>query len=176
MSVDPYPYVAKYTTSEDDLLSLHCGDGRELSGVYAKSITCVDIYQPYLDHIKAIRPEAMYVCMDSLEYAKQQADKSFDVVSLLDGLEHLTKDRGLLLLTELKRIARKHILLFTPNGFTDNHPHNAWGIEGGDEHQLHLSGWPEAEVVALGFHVLERKMAYTESAQYYESMMYVLDV
>lgn len=55
----------------------------------------------------------------------------------------------------MKRVARREILLFTPNGYLKNEPHNAWGIEGADEHQTHKSGWSALELKDLGFEIIQ---------------------
>jgi len=43
--------------------------------------------------------------------------ESFDIVLCLDLIEHLCKKDGLKLLIELDRIAKKQIIVHTPNGF-----------------------------------------------------------
>ena len=89
--------------------------------------------------------------MDSIEYLKTQNDKSFDTVQCIDGIEHLPLEQGLELLKEMERVAKNYIVIFTPDGLTENHPHNAWGIEGGDEYQKHLSGWSKIWFEAQGY-------------------------
>jgi ubiquinone/menaquinone biosynthesis C-methylase UbiE len=77
----------------------------------------------------------------------QLATSSFDAVVAFDFIEHLTKTDGLKLLNEMERIARKKVVVYTPNGFLpqeafDNNPY-----------QKHLSGWTYNEMQQLGYNV-----------------------
>jgi ubiquinone/menaquinone biosynthesis C-methylase UbiE len=157
--MNPYYYIRQATENGESLLSLCCGIGLELSGLDTKEVTAVDIFQGYLDQVKDRCPQATTVRSDALEYVKEQPDNSFDVVSIVDGIEHMPKEVGLKLIPEMKRICKKQVLLFTPqghgeDGYLKNEPHNAWGVEGADEHQKHLSGWTVDELQDLGFEVI----------------------
>jgi ubiquinone/menaquinone biosynthesis C-methylase UbiE len=157
--MNPYFYVRQAVENGESLLSLCCGIGLELSGLQNKDITAVDIAPQYLEKVKERCDQAKTVCSDSLSYLKEQPDDSVDVISIIDGIEHMTKEDGLELIPEMKRVARKQVLLFTPqghveDGYLKNEPHNAWGIEGADEHQKHLSGWTMDELKELAFEVI----------------------
>lgn len=154
--MSPYPHVAEATKNGESLLSLCCGIGLELSGLQTQDVTAVDIAPQYLAEVRHRCPQAKTVCADVLDYIKSQPDKSVDVISIIDGLEHLTKEAGLEIIQHMKRVARKQILLFVPqgeaeDGYLRNEPHNAWGIEGADEFQTHKSGWTKEELQDLGF-------------------------
>lgn len=81
---------------------------------------------------------------DALTIAKAISDLSVDSIFLLDVIEHLEKDDGIELITELKRIVREQIVVFTPLGFMPQHVEidrrDRWGLSGGD-FQEHKSGW-----------------------------------
>lgn len=154
--MNPYKFVKEATDPNKSLLSLCCGIGLELAFLQTQDVTAVDLHQPYLDAIKERCPQAKIVQSDALEYLKSCGDNTFDVISIIDGIEHMPKEAGLALVPEMKRVCKETILLFTPqgkgeDGFLKNEPHNAWGIEGGDHFQLHQSGWTADELEELGF-------------------------
>ena len=144
--MDPYYYVKQATDPDKSLLSLCCGIGLELAYLQTKDVTAVDMAQQYLDEVHNRCPQAKLVKSDALEYLIKQDDNSVDVISIIDGIEHMPKEIGLALIPQMKRVCKEKILLFTPqgpaeDGYLKNEPHNAWGIEGADHFQLHLSGW-----------------------------------
>ena len=73
--------------------------------------------------------------------------KSFDCVVALDLIEHLDKSDGFKLIKIMESIARKKVIIFTPNGFLKQEPYddNIW--------QEHKSGWEVDEMKDLGFQV-----------------------
>jgi SAM-dependent methyltransferase len=66
-------------------------------------------------------------------------EKSFDVVILLQLVEHLTKEEGLKLIDEAEKTARKQVIIGTPVGFL--------------ELDFHSSGWQPDELKQLGYKV-----------------------
>ena len=73
--------------------------------------------------------------------------KSVDAVLLLQVLEHVEKSQGLSVLEEMERVARKAVILSTPNGFVEQ------DAVGGNPYQVHKSGWGIRELEALGYSV-----------------------
>ena len=65
---------------------------------------------------------------------------SFDCVTALDVIEHIKKAEGLRLLEDMERIAKKRIVVFTPNGFLPQSVHNNNPL------QIHKSGWKVKEM------------------------------
>jgi hypothetical protein len=80
----------------------------------------------------------------ALEALQQLQDNSVDSIFLIDVIEHMEKEVGFSVITEMERIARKQIIVFTPLGFMPQHIDNGekdgWGL-GGAEMQEHKSGW-----------------------------------
>jgi len=169
--MNPYAFLEEIVDKETTVLSLCCGIGIELAPLSAKSITGVDIAPQYIAELKKALPQVKGVVSDALAYIKKAKNDSFDVISLFDAIEHLTKEDGVELINECKRVARKHILLFTPEGYVRNEPHNAWGIEGADHWQQHLSGWTMDELRNLGFTILHRQGGKTQHGEVYHSLM-----
>jgi len=76
-------------------------------------------------------------------------DKTFDTVFGMELIEHLPKQEGIGLLHELERVARRCVLISTPN-----YPDFRGGLEGVDGfnlHENHLSYWKPGELRALGY-------------------------
>jgi hypothetical protein len=81
---------------------------------------------------------------NALDVLKTLADKSVDSVFMLDVIEHLEKEDGKILLTEVERVVIEQIVVFTPLGYMPQHievdKRDRWGLNGG-EFQEHKSGW-----------------------------------
>jgi SAM-dependent methyltransferase len=108
----------------------------------------VDGHIPSMLAARAAGRHHAYVCIDINDVSAVFREKSFDCVVALDVIEHFTKEDGLALIAAMERIARKRIVIFTPNGFlpqraTEDNPY-----------QLHVSGWTADEMRALGFDVI----------------------
>ena len=134
----------------ETLLDVGCGADspvRLFSGRLARTVG-VDLDEPSLE---AARAEGIYtetVRGSALEIGSRFAPKSFDAVVALDVIEHLPKEDGPRLLEQMEAIARRAVVVFTPNGFLPQ------GAIGGNELQRHVSGWSAAEMRARGFDVL----------------------
>lgn len=169
--MNPFQFLEELVKTDTTVLSLCCGIGNELANLHSEHITAVDITPEYIAEIKKKYLFVTAVESDAVDYIKKCKDKSFDVISLFDAIEHLTKERGLELLDECKRVARQHIIVFTPEGYVRNEPHNAWGVEGGDEHQKHLSGWSVSDLRELGFEILHRQPNKTQHDEDFVALM-----
>lgn len=174
--MNPTYYITQATLGGESLLSLCCGIGHELEDTNAKEITAVDIAPQYIDRLKQLFPHVEAVCSDSLSFLLKQPDNSVDIISIIDGIEHMDKETGLKVIEQMKRVTRNKILLFTPqgkaeDGYLKNEPHNAWEIEGADEHQLHKSGWTKDELKALDFRLLLAVGCMSQHGEPYTALM-----
>lgn len=106
----------------------------------------IDHYKPYLDQRKKLETHNKLVLGDvrSLPFK----DNFFDCAVSIEVLEHLNKKDGLKMIKELERVARKKIILTTPNGFL---PTYAGPDDNPDE--SHVSGWSVDELKKSGFEV-----------------------
>jgi len=80
------------------------------------------------------------------------ADGSYDVVLLIDIIEHLEKKDGDVLLAHAERIARRAVFVVTPDGFSEQDGWDAWGL-GHNELQAHVCGWSERELANRGYNL-----------------------
>lgn len=164
----------------DTLLSLCCGIGFELKNATDSSlsgidITAVDIVPEYIAVFAERYPHATTIISDAVTYITRANDDSFDVISIIDGLEHLTKKKGWKLLEECKRVARNKVFIFTPEGYIKNEPKNSWDIEAGDKYQIHLSGWTIDELVSVGYKLLRQHPAVSILGDAYNETMYLYE-
>lgn len=115
-----------------------------------KSILGCDIHRKYLDKIKD-RFNTISLKMDELD---RFVDNSFDVVLCLDVLEHLELMQAMKAVDEMKRIARKKVIIYTPSVWDDNSEHveDAWEL-GENQHQQHHCLVPFEELKKSGFAV-----------------------
>lgn len=130
------------------LLDVGCGASSPIQGFSRRLYRVgVDIYEPSLQQSKRRHIHDKYVKMNILEIDKRFKNNSFDCVIALDVVEHLSKQDAKKLIKMMESIARKKVILFTPNGFIRQHEYdnNSW--------QVHKSGWSPTELRHLGYTV-----------------------
>jgi SAM-dependent methyltransferase len=135
------------------ILDVACGLSLKSKFIPAQIRVGVDIYDKYFDHIEA---EVPYVVMkyDVRKLNEIFVPKSFDLVIALDIIEHLEKQESLDMIAQCEKIARKGVILETPNGYI---PQNLDILgHGGHEFQTHRCGWDPAELEKLGYKVIVR--------------------
>lgn len=122
------------------VLDLGCGSQSPLAKIKKKFfLVGVDIFKPRIRQSKKKKIHNQYLVGDVLEIDKFFKKNSFDTVVALDLIEHLEKKDGLRLLKKMELIAKKKIIILTPNGFTkqDQDENNPY--------QVHQSGWTSEE-------------------------------
>jgi hypothetical protein len=136
----------------DSLLDLGTGGGiLALSSwnIPHDRIHTLDIFPPET-------PWRNFTLGDALDAEKIFGPKSFDVVQAAEILEHLPKEKGPELLAVCERVARKLVIVTTPNGFLEQdpalHPEEGWAK---NPYQKHLCGWETHELEALGYEARE---------------------
>lgn len=141
----------KLDKSSRTILDAGCGKG-EAMGFFNKcgkfKAVGIDIFRPYLKEAKN-KGYFQDLILGDVRYLPFK-DKSFDVVICMEVLEHLEKVDGYKLLDELKRVARKQILLTTPVG---KHEQNFFN---GNPYQEHKYIWKVEELRKLGYKVRGR--------------------
>lgn len=138
---------AEVNSSCDSLLDVGCGFNspvRQLTHK-PKSMVGVDAFVPAIEQSRAAGIHTDYVQCSVLEIARKFPPKSFDYVIAMELIEHLEAADGLELLAQMERIARKKVILSTPNGFLPQ------GEEFGNPMQKHLSGWTVPQFNSLGY-------------------------
>jgi len=141
--------VREQTADCRTLVEFCCGRGDRMKNVAAPVMLGVDIHAPYLHLAQKAHPGAVFLHADALDACHLFADASVDAVLLSDAIEHFEPHDGLALLEESQRIARKRVIVFTPDGFYPQEG-DPWKL-GGGEWQRHRSGWRAADLKELGF-------------------------
>ena len=131
---------------------LDVGCGRGMTGCLVRiyreptRLVAVDAFKPYLDFVEKL---GVYDSVLQLDVSKSRLpfeDKEFDVVLCLEVVEHLKKEEGLRLLSELERVG-KRVIISTP-GLFFNQP-----MFDGNVNQAHLSYYPVKEFENRGYRV-----------------------
>lgn len=133
----------------ESLLDVGCGSDSPVKYFSDGIDRCVgiDAFQPSIDSSAAKHIHSEYRCLDILDIGKVFPQTSFDGVLALDVIEHLPKPAGLALIEMMEGIARKKVIIFTPNGFLEQREHD------GNRFQVHRSGWTTEEMRAMGYRV-----------------------
>lgn len=107
----------------------------------------VDLFKESIKKSKAQKIHDSYKICNIIKLGKVYKDKSFDAVIALDVIEHLKKEDSIKLIKDMEKIARKKVVLLTPNGFYhqdayDNNPY-----------QVHISKWGIKDLKNLGYRI-----------------------
>lgn len=142
-----YDEISGWISREQSVLDVGCGAQPRLPHVGSgrRSIG-VDVYLPSLKRARDTGTRTDFVLADAR--ALPFKPRSVDCVMALDVLEHLSglEERGFL--AEIAFIARKRVVVLTPNGLFEQEEY------GGNLHQRHLSGWTVGNLQQRGFSVV----------------------
>lgn len=130
------------------LLDVGCARGEAMQMINKKkrwSTTGLDIYEPYLNQARQNKTHDHYVLCDVRNL--DLPAKSYDIVLCTEVLEHLGREEGLELLRKLEKVARRQVVISTPQGKYVQHAFD------GNAYQEHKTIWTASELKKLGFQV-----------------------
>ena len=168
-------------TESTTLLDLCCGHGELSQHLICENITGVDAYQPYLDvYLSKMNPTTKGILMDLAEDPLSSLkDNSYDTVICIDGVEHLEPEKAVCLINNMERVASKAVIIFTPVNSDNpevpvlNTPPDVWGIEGGQEWQVHKSAHPPEYFLDKGYKIeLDSLAKNAYDATWYRELLY----
>lgn len=123
------------------VLDLGCGDdttplGHQVAQLRCASLLQVDIFNER--PVTSLAARHLKIKANAVALLRALADKSFDIVLMLDFIEHLPKELGKQVLLEAERVARKRVVLWLPIGTCP---------QSGDAnpYQEHVSTWELAD-------------------------------
>lgn len=126
------------------VLDVGCGVNSPLGKIkktfYLEGVDLVDKSKMQKFHDK-------YTKGNILNIKKFYKKESFDAVVLLGVIEHLKRSEGKILLSKLESIARKKVIVQTPNGFLTQDPAED------NIYQEHISGWSVKDFKERGYQV-----------------------
>jgi len=129
------------------VLDVGCGSDSPLQHLSKKyKLTGVDAYAPAIKESKRKKIHQHYHNLDIKKLTKKFGSNSYDAVIALDVIEHFHKKEGYKLLKAMEGIAKKVVILNTPNGFIPQHNNT-------NNLQEHLSGWNTGDFRKLGYKV-----------------------
>jgi hypothetical protein len=133
----------------DTLLDLGCGRASPAGKLlpHLRHSVGVDLHAPSLRASRHAGLHHEYAQGDVLASEEMFGARSFDCVTALDLIEHLSRTDGLKLLDTMERIARRKVILFTPNGWLSQPAYD------GNTLQEHLSGWTVEDFRGRGYRV-----------------------
>jgi len=145
-----YTYISEMRKALADCsscLDIGCGENPPSRFLKFDRYLGIDGHAPTIDAAKRKHPQREFEVVRAEDMRTRFEDNAFDCVIALDLIEHLEKSDGIKFIDEISRIAKKKVLLFTPNGFVPQQSHDG-------DLQEHLSGWDAEEMRSYGFQVL----------------------
>jgi hypothetical protein len=131
-----------------EVLDIGCGRCSPVQ-FYRKGRTVgVDLSDEYLDEARRTGTHDELRKASALEIEKEFGPAAFDACIALDLIEHLPKEGGWELLRQMEAVARRRVILFTPNGFLPQRNRER------EEFQEHQSGWTTEDFRSRGYQVM----------------------
>jgi len=130
------------------VLDVGCGRASPLASTgYAGFKVGIDIARADLAEARRSGTHDQLVRADVARIGDLVRPKSFDAVVCLDVIEHLEREQALALLATLESLARRRVVVFTPNGFVPQPP------TADNPYQEHLSGFTTSDLRERGYTV-----------------------
>jgi len=130
----------------ESLLDVGCGSNSPIKSFSHKfKSTGADSFRPSIRESKKQGIHQRYYVMNVMDLDKKFRPNSFDIVLASDLIEHLKKEDGIRLIRMMEKIAKKKIIIMTPNGFMPQDEYDD------NPHQLHKSGWFVKEMKKRGY-------------------------
>lgn len=130
------------------VLDLGCGDNSPIRAIrktfYSEGM---DIHKSSISKSRKRKVHDKYLVGNIANVDKYYKNQSFDAVIALDVIEHFTKKEAVDFIKKIEKIARKKIIILTPNGFLDH------GHYDNNPYQDHKSGWGVGDLRTLGYRV-----------------------
>lgn len=122
-------FVKQRVKATDNVLDIGCGNRKITRELRYSTLTTIDAYKEF---------EPTY-CID-LEW-EGLPKQNYDIILMLDIIEHLTKERGKIILEEAKQNCCREIILFTPLFWKSNVCTNTRSPYFNNPWNLHRSLW-----------------------------------
>lgn len=131
----------------ESVLDVGCGTSSLARQIGIKYTAGIEGYRPAFEKAAQLKTHDHLVFGDVRNLLAYFQPGQFDACMALDVIEHLPKPDGIKLLEAMEKIARRTVVIFTPNGFL---PQRRLAP---DDLEEHLSGWEVAEMKLRGYKV-----------------------
>ena len=152
--INDYKDLFYYKTLESHLrdcssvLDIGCGSDSPLLRLKKTFLSHgIDAHRPSITISKNKKIHDNYTVGNINNLRSHFKAKSFDAVIALDVIEHFSKEDSYKLIGEMEKIARKKVILLTPNGF---YPQDGYDS---NPYQIHKSGWSEEELKRIAYEI-----------------------
>lgn len=152
-----YPWILNNAIGKaKTILDIGCGTGElmEMLGKEKKwQVTGIDIYGPSIKKAKKTKAYKVLYKGDITKLPTAVTKQKYDVVFSSQVIEHLPKNKSLVLLKQMEKLAKKRIVIGTTVGFMHFLPLQEVHEHQHDDnpYQEHKSSWKPNEFKNLGF-------------------------
>lgn len=152
---DQFPYIHLLTYISElkkilanckTILDIGCGATSPLRFTDCEYLVGVDLNPSSIAKAKKNQTHNAYIIADAKDINRLFKENEFDACVGPDLIEHLTKKDGLKLIQSMEKIAKKKVVIFTPNGYMHQHDEK-------NPLEDHQSGWTAKEMEKFGFEV-----------------------
>ena len=147
-----YRHIMNLIPRDSTILDLGCGCGNPFKGIKFPLLVGLDIFRKKFD-----MPEYDVVIFDNSNKINELfLDKSFDIVTGIDFIEHLKKEEGFEIMKKAEKIARKKVIFFTPRKWSENkqaveNP-KYWSHK--NPANYHKSLWNDEDFIKQGYEIV----------------------
>lgn len=145
--------VKHLINKSNSILDIGCGIGNYLKYTNPRQkVTAIEPHAPYIEKAKEAAPWAEIKNTDGLSYFSA-ADEKFDLILLIDVVEHLEEDDGLRLISEAIKHCSGIVFAQIPIG---NHEQteDEWNM-GGEYWQTHRTTWDKKKLSKTEFNFIQ---------------------
>jgi hypothetical protein len=128
------------------VLDVGCGNLSPLRTLRVETLVGVEGFEPARQEAQTNATHDEILLGDVRQVRSLLGERRFDACVALDLIEHLPKESGWKLLSDLEHLATRRVVIFTPNGFLPQRGHG--------DLQEHLSGWTPEELRGRGYQVI----------------------
>lgn len=143
-----YKALERHLKKCSSVLDVGCGSDSPLAKINKFFISHgVDAHKPSVLTSRNKKIHNKYTIGNMNQLCKYFKPKSFDAVIALDVIEHFPKEEAYKLIKDMEKIARKKVILLTPNGF---YPQDGYDS---NPYQIHKSGWSTKDLQKLNYKI-----------------------
>jgi SAM-dependent methyltransferase len=130
------------------VLDIGCGAAPTLRQLGVSYCVGLEGYRPEFENARRLNTQDEIICDDLRNLTHYFKPGQFDACIAMDVIEHLPKEDGLKLMSDMELIAKRKVVFFTPNGFLPQKQ------AADSDLQAHFSGWEVGEMKSHGYDVL----------------------